>query len=233
MNTAVASGPSADRTALALRGFGPVGIIAVLVILFAGNVTFSGLPVAPVGATLALLWTWRSRTPCGEMGLARPASWLRTIVIGVALGGALKLVMKTIVMPLAGAPPVNEAFAFLSGNRELLPIAAWSMVVAGFSEEIVFRGLLFERARRLIGDGPVAAAVIVIATSAWFGLQHYAGQGLPGVQQATIVGLVFGGIFAGTRNLWLLIAAHTAFDLTALTLIYWRLEAAVARLLFV
>jgi membrane protease YdiL (CAAX protease family) len=57
-------------------------------------------------------------------------------------------------------------------------------------------------------------------------------QGLTGVQQATIVGLLFGTIYAITRRLWMLMVAHTAFDLTALAMIYWNLESAVAHLVF-
>ena len=69
-------------------------------------------------------------------------------------------------------------------------------------------------------------------TSVWFGLDHYALQGLPGVQQATIVGLVFGTIFAITGRIWLLIIAHAAFDLMAVAIIYWDLESAVAHFFF-
>ena len=53
-----------------------------------------------------------------------------------------------------------------------------------------------------------------------------------GGKQATIVGLVLGTIFAGTRSLWLLICAHAAFDLTAYAIIYWDLEDEVAHLVF-
>ncbi len=63
-------------------------------------------------------------------------------------------------------------------------------------------------------------------------LEHYSLQGLAGVQQATIVGLAFGLIFALTGQIWLLIFAHAAFDLTAVAIIYWDLESAVAHLVF-
>ena len=46
------------------------------------------------------------------------------------------------------------------------------------------------------------------------------------------MGLVYGAIFARTGRLWMLIAAHAAFDLTALAIIYWDLEADVAHLVF-
>lgn len=106
------------------------------------------------------------------------------------------------------------------------------MVVAGFAEETVFRGYLFERLGKVFGKGAGARTATVLLTSAGFGLAHYAVQGLAGVQQATIVGLVFGAIFAVTGRIWTLVFAHAAFDLTALAIIYWDLETDVARLVF-
>jgi len=52
------------------------------------------------------------------------------------------------------------------------------------------------------------------------------------VEQAAIVGLVFGTIFAVTGRIWMLMCAHAAFDLVALALIYWNLESEVAHLVF-
>jgi membrane protease YdiL (CAAX protease family) len=224
--------PLDDHVAAGLRGFGPLGLLAVVLILLTGNVFVGNMIVLPIGATLSLLWAWRSRTPWREMGYVRPRSWAVTLIVGVVFGVALKFAMKAIVMPLLGADPVNQAFRFLTGNTALLPAAVWSMFVAGFGEETVFRGFMFERLGKLLGTGAAAKAFAVLATSAWFGLAHYAGQGLPGVQQATIVGFLFGSIFAVTGRLWMLMVAHTAFDLTALAMIYWNLETAVARFVF-
>jgi membrane protease YdiL (CAAX protease family) len=96
----------------------------------------------------------------------------------------------------------------------------------------VFRGYLFERLDKLFGQSAAAKTAIVLLTSALFGLVHYPDQGLTGVQQAMIVGLAFGTIFAVTGRIFMLMCAHAAFDLTALAIIYWNLEADVARLLF-
>jgi len=220
--------PADDPLAASLRGFGPLGILAVLVIVLIGN-----YPFAPMSAILVLLWAWASRTPWREIGFARPTSWIRHIGLGIAFGFAFKLLLKAIVMPLLGADPVNQAFHYLVGNRAALPGAVYAMVVgAGFGEETVFRGFLFERLGTLFGSGRWAKTWIVLLTAAWFGLAHYSLQGTAGVEQATIVGLVYGAIFARTGRLWMLIAAHAAFDLTALAIIYWDLEADVAHLVF-
>src|SRR5688500_10596535 len=92
--------------AASLRGFGPVGIVAILVIILSGNIVLDNMVVLPIGATLALIWVWRSRTPWSEIGYVRPKRWIATLAGGLAFGIALKLVMKAIVMPLFGADPV-------------------------------------------------------------------------------------------------------------------------------
>jgi membrane protease YdiL (CAAX protease family) len=74
--------------------------------------------------------------------------------------------------------------------------------------------------------------LIVLLTAGWFGLVHYPVQGLAGAEQATIVGLVFGTIFAVTGRIWMLMFAHAAFEMTALAMIYWNLESKVAHLVF-
>jgi membrane protease YdiL (CAAX protease family) len=230
---AEAAPPSDDRFAADLRGFGPLGIITILVILLTGNVSAGKAVVVPVGAFLVLVWAWRSRTPWREIGYVRPKSWIGSLAIGLAFGIAFKFVMKAIVMPLLGADPINPAYHFLAGNRAMLPSAIYSMIVAaGFGEETLFRGYMFERFGKLFGPGARAKIFIVLLTSVWFGLGHYADQRLAGAEQATITGLVFGAIFAATGRIWMLMCAHAAFDLTAVALIYWNLESKVAHLVF-
>lgn len=212
-----------DPFAAALRGFGPIGLLAILVISL-GNALF-----VPLSALLVLAWAWRSRTCWREIGFSRPRNWLAAILIGIALGVAFKLVMKALVMPLLGAPPINPAYHHLAGNAAALPAMLYLILIgAGFGEETYFRGYLFERLARLVGSGPGPKTAIVLLSSIWFGLAHLPEQGLAGMEQAIIVGLVFGAIYAVTGRLWLLIFAHAAFDLAALAIIYWDVEAQVA-----
>lgn len=216
-----------DSLAARLRGFGPLGILAALVIL-AGNFLFT-----PLSAILVLVWVRISRTPWREIGYVRPESWLRTLAIGIIFGASFKLVMKALVMPLFGAPAVNQAFHYLMGNRAALPgILLLVLVGAGFGEETLFRGYLFERFGKLFGESTWAKMVTVVLTSALFGVLHYPVQGLAGAEQATIFGLVFGTIFALKRQLFPLIIAHIAFDLVAVAIIYWDLESEVAHFIF-
>jgi membrane protease YdiL (CAAX protease family) len=220
--------PPGDRLAADLRGFGPLGILAILVIVLAGIV-----PFVPLSAILVLVWVRWSRTPWREIGYVWPKSWTRDLAVGIAFGIAFKFLMKAMVMPLLGAPPINQAFHYLAGNRAALPGAVYLMIVrAAFGEETVFRGYLFERFGKLFGSGVRAKTLIVLLTAGLFGLGHLSQQGLAGVEQGTIVGLVFGTIFAVTGRIWMLMFAHAAFDLTALAIIYWNLESDVAHLIF-
>jgi uncharacterized protein len=223
-----AAPPPDDRIAEGLRGFGPLGILAILVILLIGN-----YPFAPVSAILVLVWAWRSRTPWREIGYVRPTNWIASVAIGIVFGCAFKFLMKMIVMPLLGAPPINQAYHYLTGNRAALPGMLYAVIVgAGFGEETIFRGYLFERFGKLFGPSVWAKALIVLITSIWFGAEHYSVQGLAGAEQATVVGLVFGTIIAVTGRIFVLMIAHAAFDVTAVAMIYWNLESKVAHLLF-
>jgi membrane protease YdiL (CAAX protease family) len=215
-----------QRLAAALRGFGPIGLLAFLMIA-------AGQVVAPLSAILVLVWVRLSRTPWREIGYVRPRSWLRTAAFGIVFGVAFKLLMKAVVMPLLGAPPMNRAYQDLVGNTAALPGMLFTMlVIAGFGEETVFRGYLFERLGKLFGSSVAAKTAIVLIGAVLFGAAHYHDQGLPGVEQATIVALVIGTIYAFTGRLFGLMIAHAAFDLTAVAIIYFGLESRVAHLFF-
>jgi membrane protease YdiL (CAAX protease family) len=223
-----AAGSAGGRWSLRLRGFGPVGLLAFVLIFFANSL------FRPLGAMLVLLWAHLSHTPWREIGYVRPRSWVGGLALGVALGLVLKLLLKAVVLPLLGADPINHAYHYLAGNPGAALRAIPMMIfAAGFGEETYFRGYLFERLGKLIGQGPAAKVATVLATAMFFAALHYPDQGLAGAEQAVITGLVFGSIFARTGQLWLLMCAHAAYDLAALAIIYWDLETAVAQLVFI
>src|SRR5262245_35009887 len=107
MGEVPASGPPASAPApvsgadgwflQGLRGFGPLGVFAILVILLIGNDH-----LLPLSALLAMGWAWATRTPWSDLGFVRPRSWPRTVFVGLVFGVAFKLVMKSVVMPLLG-----------------------------------------------------------------------------------------------------------------------------------
>jgi membrane protease YdiL (CAAX protease family) len=219
--------PADDRFAQRLRGHGPVGVLVTLLVLAASMV------LGPLKAVPVLLWAGWSRTPWRELGLVRPASWVRTAAVSAVLGVAFKLAMKSVVMPLLGADPINRTYEYLAHNPAALPLVLLQIFVgAAFGEEVVFRGYLFERWRGLFGNGWPARVAIVILTSVLFSAAHYSDQGVAGAQQALITGLTFGAVFAVTGRLAGVMIAHAAFDLAAIALIFWGLETRVAHWFF-
>lgn len=127
---------------------------------------------------------------------------------------------------------MNSAYHVLAGNRALLPAAVWTMLVAGFGEETVFRGFLFRVLGRWLGSSAGASVAIVAVTTAVFALSHLPDQGVAGAEQAVFTGVVFGAIYARTRRIWVPMIAHAAFDLVAVWLIYAGLEVRVAHLVW-
>ncbi|MBI1328718.1 MAG: CPBP family intramembrane metalloprotease [Alphaproteobacteria bacterium] len=209
-----------------LRGFGPLGLLAIVLVLLGVGVT------PPIGALIVVLWVWLSKMPWRDIGYVKPKSWIATIVLGIAFGVALKIAMKAVVMPLLGAPPSNAAFHEIAANTNaLLEFAAYAVIGAGWGEETVFRGWLFERLGKLFGESFVAKALIVILGAALFGVAHWQ-QGLPGIEQATIVGFLFGAIFMSTGRLIPLMFAHGAFDITAALMIFTGTESQFSHLVF-
>jgi membrane protease YdiL (CAAX protease family) len=137
------------------------------------------------------------------------------------------------VMPLLGHHSINQQFHFLVGNMAALPgVALFLLINSGFGEETLFRGYLFERLGKLLGNTRVAMIAIVLLTSALFGLAHYPEQGWMGVAQSTIAGMVYGTAFAITGRIWPVMWAHAAFNLLAIAIIYLNLEAEIGHLLF-
>jgi membrane protease YdiL (CAAX protease family) len=210
-----------------LGGFGPVGIAAFAIIMLVS------LSLAPIGGLLIVLWAWLSRTPPRDLGLVRPKSWIADILFGVALGVALKFAMKAVVLPLLGAPAVNQAFHYLaSDRRSAIVFAAYAIFGAGFGEELIFRGFLFERSAKLFGSGTLQSILTLVVVTTLFALLHFK-QGLGGIENAAVTGLVVGAVYLSNgRRLFPIMVAHATFDLTALAMILLNLELPVSKIVF-
>jgi len=216
-----------QKLAARLRGFGPVGLLGIAIILVGAMV--NGL----VAATVVVFWVVLSKTPWREIGYVRPGNYAATIAGGVAFGAALKLLLKAVIMPLLGAAPINRAYHFLAHNSAALPGFLLLVVVsAGWGEETFWRGYLFERLGHIFGSTAAAKTTVVLLTAVLFGMAHYQGQGRDGVMQAIITGLTFGSIFASTGRLVFVMIAHAAFDVAAVLIIYFDVETRIAHLVF-
>jgi len=227
MKAISATRPYRERLAVELKGFHTPGWLSLALIALGVAVT------PPLGALLILVWAWLSKTPWRDLGLAWPRHRVLSLASGLLAGVALKFAMKAIVMPLFGAPAINIGFEYLAHDRAAaLDFAAYALYGAGFAEELVFRGFLFERFGKLWGDSAAATAATLLLATAIFALAHWQ-QGIFGVINAFVTGLVLGLVYlAAGRKLVVPMIMHAAFDLTALVLILKGWEAPVAHLVF-
>ena len=136
----------------------------------------------------------------------RPRSWVGTLAVGIVVGAAFKLLMKAIVMPLLDAPR-SIRYHWRETQRHYHGCYV-IIFAAGFGEETVFRGWMFERLANFSTQrvGQDTDCVDHLFGLAWNTILSR-GSRRPA---ATIVGLVFGTIFSITGRLPMLIIAHAA-----------------------
>lgn len=153
------------------------------------------------------------------IGLRRPRSWPRTVVLGVLLAAAIFLAIY--LLERAGFRRDLSAFAAFHHN---LPFTLWQLggiiIGAGFGEEFLFRGFLFQRLALLFGGRKHGWAIACLLQAAFFGYMH-AYQGPLGIVITGCMGLIFGLVFvAAGRNLWVTIFAHALYDSARLAAFY-------------
>ena len=123
------------------------------------------------------------------------------VLIAAALFGAIRLLSPFIQRWLQ----TDDHTAFLQ-PRGVVEIAMWIVVsmVAGVSEEFVFRGYL----QRRLPAGVIAQAIV-------FGVSH-GYQGIRSVLNIALIGLLFGIVARWRRSLAPGMIAHAATDIAAI-----------------
>jgi uncharacterized protein len=204
---------------VALVPFSAAGAAVLVALLSSGPpnlvvaVTFQALLSL---AGVHLLLTWREQS-WSAIGLVRPRA------IDLARGALILLVGFAINAALAGAvvalsPQTLEEHieglrSIASGLTADTPLSAALalLLLVGFYEEIVSRGLLLRRSRRLLG-GTWAPALF---SAALFALGHFY-QGPYGVLQTALFGLVLAVFTIRWGTLWPAIVAHAAINMLSL-----------------
>lgn len=162
-----------------------------------------------------------------DLGLARPESWSKTIVM--ALGTLLVMVaalfaFQVILMSIPGLalqPSDQSDYNPLTGNLPLfvtLVAASWTLIA--FGEEMLFRAFLINSLAGLFGNLKVRWVLALVGSSLLFGLAHH-DWGLAGIIETLIAGLIFGAVYLRTgRNLWVPIIAHALINTLKFSLVY-------------
>ena len=203
-------------------------IIEALVIATVFHLDYLGL--LPVSKTPYLfLLGWISLRIRGlhwkDVGLNDEQAFLKILVIGVVAGigmEALELfATQPLLTKLLNKGPDLDEFRRLIGNTQLLILAvvlAWAL--AGFGEEMVWRGYIMNRLADLFGRSKTGWIVSAVLVSVLFGLAHFP-QGTTGVIENVIDGAILAALYFATgRNLWAPIIAHGVQDTVDVLLIY-------------
>ncbi|UCG75731.1 MAG: CPBP family intramembrane metalloprotease [Gemmatimonadota bacterium] len=201
----IASG-ALDRTGAAAERFAWWGIVAGMLMVW------------------FILWS-RGDGP-SAIGLGRPTSWPRTILLAlVVMVGAtvVALLAQQLAAPLTdGRGPDISRFDRVRGNPGVLVVTLLSVWFnSAFGEELIWRGFLLTRLTHVLGGSRGALWGSVAISSVLFGLVHVY-QGLAGVVTTGVIGLVFCVFFVLVRrNLWVLIIAHGLMHLMSFTAMYF------------
>ncbi|HEX8463384.1 MAG TPA: CPBP family intramembrane glutamic endopeptidase [Abditibacterium sp.] len=209
-----------------------------------GLLVFSGLEVAAFGVFFVVAWLF-SRANRDEMFLRwrgwKPALWGFAYSIGMRLAlmfVAMALFMiVAIVMSMLGTPPekLAEVIKANSGGAakvfvpamtqsswlyRILMLTLVSFVVAGVREEL-WRAATLACLRHLTPHAwsELSRNLFAVAfSSGLFGLAHLY-QGVVGVIQTALLGLILGAIMLRHKSVWPAIIAHGAFDATSFLLV--------------
>src|SRR6266480_200718 len=117
-----------------------------------------------VGCGLVLLRGER----LADIGLKRPASWTRTLIIGVGLAAIVFIAMY--VSERAGFRRDLSKFKDVRGNLELTVLGVfYALIGAGFYEEFMFSGFLMQGLAMLFGASRGAWIVACVVQGVLFG----------------------------------------------------------------
>src|SRR5947208_843258 len=167
------------------------------------------------------IWFWlRLRgDSLAAIGLKKVRNWLRSIFLGVTVAAVLFIAVY--LLERAGFRRDLSAFASFKGNLELTLYQLGGIIIgAGFGEEFLFRGFLFQRIATVFGGSKAAWGIACVIQAALFGFIH-AYQNPLGMLLTGSIGLVTGLVFLATsRNLWIAVIAHILYDTTRIIMFY-------------
>jgi CAAX protease family protein len=213
-----------------------IDIVALVAVTFVLDAVLSAFIPAPInwekgfvfdaiGKMLLVGVAWglirlRGET-LAEIGLKRPASWMRTFMIGI--GFAAIVFIAIYFSEKAGFRRDLSKFKEVQGNLELAVLGGlYALIGAGFYEEFMFRGFLMQGLAMLFGASRAAWIIACIVQGALFGLAH-AYQNPLGVAITGTLGVLMGLlVLASGRNLWLVIIGHGVFDASRFVLFYFQ-----------
>ena len=130
---------------------------------------------------------------------------------GLGLGLLLGFLIFSLIVGVAAIADVYNIIG-AGGTGELLRVLVTIAILPGFMEELLFRGILFRWLEEFAGSWFALAM-----TSALFGLAHMFNPNATALSSFAIAleaGVLLGGSYMLTRNLWMAIGLHAAWNFT-------------------
>lgn len=150
-----------------------------------------------------------------EIGLRKPASWLRTVLLGIvaSLGAvilfvAVQGIAAGLMFALGMSPSELDQSRFnpIMGNVSLfglMVVFAWTTIA--FGEELFYRAFLITR---MVDVSNMRPGTAILIAGIIFGAVHFA-EGPVGILANASFGVFFGWVFVrSSRNLWITIIGH-------------------------
>src|SRR2546428_386913 len=156
-----------------------------------------------------------------DIGLKRPANWMRTFMIGIGLAAIVFIAMY--LSEKAGFRRDLSKFKDVQGNLELTLLGIfYAFIVAAVYERFMFRGFLMQGLAMFFGASRGAWDVACVVQGALFGAAH-AYQNPLSIAITGTLGVLMGLIvLASGRNLWPVIIGHGLFDASRFVLFYFQ-----------
>lgn len=165
------------------------------------------------------------------LGLSRPKSWWRTVLIAVVAAAVVVAMGEYVTDPLAkylGLTSTNKAATALGTMKGDIWTAlkglglVWTF--AAFGEEIGYRRYLLGRAADVGNRTPLAYGIALVIASLLFGFGHFY-QGPAGIFTTACDGFVIGAAYLlSGRNLWVAVLTHGLVDTTGIVLLFFGLS---------
>jgi len=189
-------------TSVALYRLGVLGLIERSLELSEAEVSI----LRRLGVTASLFlgyWIvsrYYERRPLTELAF-RPIATLAGAALGIVLIGI------TILVLLASG---NYQIDSYRGLTEALPILG-AIVSIGIFEEVLFRGILFRLFEKHMGTVTALVAQAIV-----FGVLHLFNDGTSWMTMisVTLLGAFWATIYVWSRNLWVVVANHVAWNVT-------------------
>ena len=160
-----------------------------------------------------------------DLGLNKPKSWKKTIIIGVSVAFISQMIaglIQTLLFQLGLGTTNFSSFAPIKGNVGVLVvyiIISWT--TAGIGEEIIWRAFMIGQIELLFDKKREGRIIGLIVSMFLFGLIHIY-QGIVGIIITGFVGLIYGIMYLKSgHNLWMTIISHGTAGTMAFLLLFF------------